>query len=107
MEKENVLVLFGRDFQTRLLVCKWTGELTPITMLLKKLVRSWVIPMRILVTSISVAGGGRLKAVLVAEIEIGMLRFWHFLAVTAVARAKRAAAGLNMAGCCQVGGILN
>lgn len=37
-----------------------------------------------------------MKAVLVAEIEIGMLRFWHFLAVTAVARARRRV-DLNMA----------
>lgn len=58
-------------------------------MLLKKLVLSSAKLIRRLATSMSVAGGGRLKAVLVAEIEIGMLRFWHFLAVTAVARARR------------------
>lgn len=44
-----------------------------------------------LVTSISDAGAGRLKTLLVAEIEMGMLRFWHFLATTAVAKAKMAA----------------
>lgn len=56
---------------------------------MKKLVLSSAKLIRRLATSMSVAGGGRLKAVLVAEIEIGMLRFWHFLAVTAVARARR------------------
>lgn len=55
--------------------------------------------MRRLVTSMSVAGGGMLKAVLVAEIEIGMLRSWHFRAVTAVARARRSV-DLNMVSVC-------
>lgn len=77
---------------------KWTwGKLlTPTRMLLKKLVLSSARLMRMLATSMSVAGGGRLKAVFVAEIEIGMVRSWHFLAVTAVARARRSA-DLNMA----------
>lgn len=63
---------------------------------MKRLVLSSAKLMKRLATSMSVAGGGRLKAVLVAEIEIGMLRFWHFLAVTAVARARRRV-DLNMA----------
>jgi hypothetical protein len=83
------------------------GKLTPTWILLNKSAASVVRSMKMLVASTSVAGGGRLKTVLVDEMEIGMLRFWHFLAVTAVARAKRAAADLNMivvAVC--VGGIL-
>lgn len=94
LEMEKTLSTVLRVSRHVYVLVRW-AKLTPVNMLSGKSVPGRVRERAKLVTSISDTGFGRLKTALRAEMEMGMFRFWHFLAMTAVTRARRTA-GLNM-----------